>query len=610
MAENSLLEALRSREKKHGPWFLVHNSLMADLKYSEKIDVDEDFAAHPSVKGNLAGFKAIQLKEEQLELQEHKVLMCSYRWEDVVALEGGDYALPGNFRSESTCSVNSFLFKSIVYMYRWFLDTIRKQECIGWLDCAANVMVNVDKEETFLYQGHFYKRYQTIAHFMYTNDPSDLGVALDRGWIVQETSFGPLYPDGVDTLLSRIREAADDVRNGNESAVDDFFLYVRFLSYLLMRRGFPMILAQRNGKYKVYSDTGLAVLSTPNASGKVEGKLENGTEILVVDSNSGYLLADGYGWVKMYSEAGYCALKNDGREEAVQHLMSLVERYGQEMHDLTSIAQWLSRRCKKRRKTIAAYIMTKSEACKITIQDAQNSARDMLFALFSLDKEDFATYRSVLKTFLVADTFSDLADADHFFQRHAEALWESYVISELTEEKDREDAVTMVAVSILREQFGQEFDGRELLKAAFVYLCSALSVPGRDANYVARTVVSEVTVPAYKSFEFLDEAGGSFASLKGSTFRYEGTAGEVEIDISLSIGHEKDQALALLPRDILERWRSNEVKILVVATTLDSRVCLVEMNLDNSLRSVYVVSHELLQPPKKKVLLRNFPKEE
>ena len=100
---NSLLQALMSRTQNHGSWFVIHKSLAPHLRYSELIDIDDLFAAHPSINGGMDGFKAILLDEAQLEEQVDRIRMCSYRWENVESLEGDEhYALPSNFRFVQT----------------------------------------------------------------------------------------------------------------------------------------------------------------------------------------------------------------------------------------------------------------------------------------------------------------------------------------------------------------------------------------------------------------------------------------------------------------------------------------------------------------------------
>ena len=480
--------------------------------------------------------------------------------------------------------------------FRWFLEIIRKSKFIGWIDFVANVMVNVDKGETFAYQGRYYKRFPTIAHFMF--DPLRLGVALTRGWIFQETSFGPFDPNGVDSLLDEIRKKAAKVLNGNVSAIDEFFLWIKFLSSLLKTRGFPEMPAQENGKYTVLSnDIGLPVRLAPDPSAKVENRLFNGYEIFVVESTDGYLQLDGDGWVSMYSEDGYCALKEDSKTAAVQRLMSLVLRYRRNRNSLDSVAHLIGQKCKRKGQAVTETILS-SQLCENVLTYAQNSARDMLFALFSLNDMEYATYKNYLCGLLIANTYSDLPNTKGFYERFALSLWRSYIRSRLTKQSDRLDAVTMVAKAILEENLGVKLSSHEVLAGAFKHICQDLPVGTQEHSYQVGYV--GLDVPVHEAFVFLDEAGGSFASLKEPTVRYKGTTGTVEICFSTLFGEDK------VAEEALKLWKSNLLKVMVVATNVKSRVALVQMNPDNTLRSIFIASHELLEQPEKTILLKSF----
>ena len=82
--------------------------------------------------------------------------------------------------------------------YVWFLEWLKKDVIVGWLDFMANIVVNVATEDTVAYMGNVYARLPTIAQWMLDSDL--FGSVLNRAWIYQETAFGAFASEGIDIV--------------------------------------------------------------------------------------------------------------------------------------------------------------------------------------------------------------------------------------------------------------------------------------------------------------------------------------------------------------------------------------------------------------------------
>ena len=65
-------------------WFIVHRSLLEQVKHSGTCDVHEEFLRwHPNGIPLASEFTAVQLDENQVATEHELVHMSSYRWENV-----------------------------------------------------------------------------------------------------------------------------------------------------------------------------------------------------------------------------------------------------------------------------------------------------------------------------------------------------------------------------------------------------------------------------------------------------------------------------------------------------------------------------------------------
>ena len=91
----------------------------------------------------------IKLSDEMVAKQIHDIRMSSYRWAGVKPVVEGlsqgvePFACPDN--------------------YMWFLDLIREQKKIGWVDFISNIGVNCPTSVVVDYMGSLYARLPTVG---------------------------------------------------------------------------------------------------------------------------------------------------------------------------------------------------------------------------------------------------------------------------------------------------------------------------------------------------------------------------------------------------------------------------------------------------------------
>ena len=154
---------LAARTPRTGIFFVVHESLLPELEYEERVDVYAEFLSlHPNHDPRAQGFVMIKLSNAQIASQHARIRMSSYRWRDVKGVGGDEqWAIPAN--------------------YGWFLDHIKENRQIGWMDFLANVAVNVAVPEVIGYMGELYATSITVGDWLL--EMGNLSAALPRGWV-------------------------------------------------------------------------------------------------------------------------------------------------------------------------------------------------------------------------------------------------------------------------------------------------------------------------------------------------------------------------------------------------------------------------------------------
>ena len=225
-----------NRPQREGMFFLCHRDHLTDIMETasdyligEPVSIWEDFFRFHPVRHPLCQeFVSLCLPMEFVEKHSDFINMASYRWLDVhgVGEYGKGYHAPTN--------------------YVWFLEWLKENKRLGWMDFMANIVVNVDTDHTVAYMGDFYARLPTIAQWML--DPDLLGSALNRAWIYQESAFGAFVSEGIDIVLDDIRSLGLSLcspsRNHNHAVIEKFELCRKFcrraehMAKLLDRRGY------------------------------------------------------------------------------------------------------------------------------------------------------------------------------------------------------------------------------------------------------------------------------------------------------------------------------------------------------------------------------------
>eukprot|EP00457_Paulinella_chromatophora_P004202 gb/GEZN01004212.1/.p1 GENE.gb/GEZN01004212.1/~~gb/GEZN01004212.1/.p1 ORF type:complete len:625 (-),score=65.71 gb/GEZN01004212.1/:40-1914(-) len=227
-AESSVEVVARwqARPARTGMYFIVHESLLAEIKYEEKVDVYQEFLRHhPNHDEKASGFCLVKLTEKQVLEQRERIRMSSYRWQDVRGVgPANTHCIPKN--------------------YSWFLQHIHANKQMGWMDFLANVAANVAVPEVIAYMGGLYSSLVVVGDWLY--NPDSLIAALPRGWIFQETAFCELDGGAVRSFCAMLRGKALRARTGEgeskKTALGEYLALCDTASQLLARRHFtPLI---------------------------------------------------------------------------------------------------------------------------------------------------------------------------------------------------------------------------------------------------------------------------------------------------------------------------------------------------------------------------------
>ena len=223
--KNDPWTSLKNRRVRSGMWFICHKENLKLFQYEEALSIYEEFFRfYPNGLVATREFMIIKLSDEMVAKQIHDIRMSSYRWAGVPVVEGlsqgvEPFACPDN--------------------YIWFLDLIREQKKIGWVDFISNIGVNCPTSVVVDYMGSLYARLPTVGGWMH--DLTVLEESLKRGWIYQEMSFGPLDQQGILHLFGLIRDRFmifRESKNKTKQQLYETLRMVTLLDRLLMRRGF------------------------------------------------------------------------------------------------------------------------------------------------------------------------------------------------------------------------------------------------------------------------------------------------------------------------------------------------------------------------------------
>ena len=211
---------LSQRPLRSGLWFLTHQSELKTISFSEKVDVfAEFFRGHPNAFPLVSEFVAVKLDDAQVASQLHRIRMSSYHWEAVAGIGAEqEYAIPAN--------------------YEWFLRLIKKRHLLGWIDFVGTMVVNCELHVHMKSMGRLYASIATVGGW--AESTTVLTTALKRGWIYQETAYGPIDSGSVESLLQLARTQGKAVlkRGADAATVLAFLQACEAVGKLLARRGF------------------------------------------------------------------------------------------------------------------------------------------------------------------------------------------------------------------------------------------------------------------------------------------------------------------------------------------------------------------------------------
>lgn len=206
------------RPVRSGMWFVCHKDILSSIECEESVDFFvEFFSLHPNCDTRVKDFVAIKLSPAQLDKQKARTRISSYRWVNVKGVgEESEYAIPQN--------------------YGWFLDFIKANKQIGWMDFMANVAINVPTPVTLEYMGQLYAEQTVVADWLMSLDSLDK--ALPRGWIFQESAFGTLDASCTASLFADMRKLGlQYLKRGDEPSCVALLKAGRLLAKLFERRG-------------------------------------------------------------------------------------------------------------------------------------------------------------------------------------------------------------------------------------------------------------------------------------------------------------------------------------------------------------------------------------
>lgn len=314
------------RPKRTGIYFLCHESYLAEIQsiaqdyiIGEPISIwDEFFEVHPVRDPICQEFVSICFKPDFVNDYPDLIRMASYRWLNVqgVGSSGGSYRAPSN--------------------YMWFLKWLKDNKHLGWMDFMANIVVNVETDETVAYMGLFFAMLETISEWML--QPDQLSQSLERAWIYQESAFGPFDSNGIHLVFDDIRSLGlklQQADNGDKLNICKLFCSkAEHMAKLMDRRGYFAYAAEKSllkdRQYAYYGsephfDKTLNVLEILLSRTFTDDERENLSDEFVQDIHR--IISSGYskGYTAMYHLVDFftAAKDDEGYQIAFEAMMAL-----------------------------------------------------------------------------------------------------------------------------------------------------------------------------------------------------------------------------------------------------------------------------------------------
>mmetsp|Transcript_57385 Transcript_57385/g.117487 ORF Transcript_57385/g.117487 Transcript_57385/m.117487 type:complete len:499 (+) Transcript_57385:140-1636(+) len=191
----SRLQGRRERSKLH---FVAHETTICfrELKLVEKVNLAEEFfSAYPlpyNLQELVQDLYAFVLTDEQLDQCHPFIVISSYRWKGMMLPHGA----PDNEEGRKWTIPTSF---------GWFLEWIKGERKVGWIDFVANIGVNVPVPVVINDMGPLYNNFVVLGEWL--SDIESLGESEKRGWIHQECAYGELERSAAAMLLAHLRSA-------------------------------------------------------------------------------------------------------------------------------------------------------------------------------------------------------------------------------------------------------------------------------------------------------------------------------------------------------------------------------------------------------------------
>lgn len=186
-------------------WFLVCKDDVETLLPTarNRIELSKTFVKnHPNYHTSVGDFVCVELDNETvMELgDKDKLRVASYRWKKE-SNDGKNNKIPAN--------------------YEWFMQYLKENHFVGWMDFAAGAVVGVDSSHVVSYMGSLYANLTCFGEWMIRSE--DLMSALGRCWIFQETAFGLLDPQGIDQLINHaIMSGRQMIENGDLHSFENY----------------------------------------------------------------------------------------------------------------------------------------------------------------------------------------------------------------------------------------------------------------------------------------------------------------------------------------------------------------------------------------------------
>ena len=139
---------LHGRPVCSGIWFICHQDSASLFPYEESVDIYETFfKVHPNGSEFVKGF--VRMTDTSILEHSRSICMSSYRWANVKPVQ---QVLPAGVEVDFSCPDN----------YMWFLEHIRKEKKLGWMDFVANVGLNCPTGPVIEYMGGLYAKFPTL----------------------------------------------------------------------------------------------------------------------------------------------------------------------------------------------------------------------------------------------------------------------------------------------------------------------------------------------------------------------------------------------------------------------------------------------------------------